>query len=71
MLYDYDEDGSRSSDEVTMLPIEPVVADPTPPAQPQTASSGAQATHVATEEPPGVAGARTLSPAGGARRVPR
>ena len=55
MLYDYDEDGSRSSDEVAILPIEPVLADPTPPAQPQNASFGAQATHVATEEPPGVA----------------
>jgi chromosome partitioning protein len=55
VLYDYDEDGSRSSDEVTILPTEPIPADPTPPAQPQTASSGAQAAHVAAEESPTVA----------------
>ena len=54
MLYDYDEDGPRSSDEITILPTEPVLAGTTPPAQPLTASFDAQATHVATEEPPGV-----------------
>jgi chromosome partitioning protein len=55
VLYDYDEDGPRSPGEVTVLPTEPVLADPTPPAQPQTASSEPQATHVAPEESPSVA----------------
>ena len=72
VLYDYDEDGSGSSDEVTILPTEPILADPAPPSQPQTASSAAQAAHVRRG---GVAqrdGARTDSPAGGdGRRVPR
>jgi chromosome partitioning protein len=54
VLYDYDEDGLRSPDEVTILPSETVLADPTPPSRPQNASAGAQATHVAAEASPSV-----------------
>ncbi len=52
VLYDFDEDGSGSPNEVTILPTEPVLADPAPPSQPQTAPSGTRAAHVATEESP-------------------
>jgi chromosome partitioning protein len=50
VLYDYDEDGAGTPDEITILPTEPVLADPTPAAQPETALVGTQAAHVAADE---------------------
>ena len=71
VLYDYDEDGSRSPDEVTILPTEPGLADPAPPSQPPTAPSRRQGTQVAAEEAAQRGGARTDSPADRDVRGPR
>ena len=79
MLYDYDEDGSRSPDEITILPTEPVLSRPDSPiAAPDhvvrrpshlRGSGGvAQRDAACTDSPAG--GGGTDSPTGGAGRVP-